>query len=252
MRFPALTRLGWHVTRAAVLRQRLSFRDEAAAITAKLDPALVILGRENIPTTGPAVITVNHYARPGFQALWLALAISAAVPVEVHWIMAAAWTDPQRWKSFWKTPLTEFVFKEIARVFDFTTMPPMPPTPEQAAWRAQSVRQVLRFIQDSQDDRGMPTEMIGLAPEGGDNHAGVLSAPPPGSGRFIQQMARHGLAILPVGAFVDERGFCLNFGPAYRLEELEAVSRVEVDRQIASQVLGQIAALLPPELHGVF
>ncbi len=252
MHFPALTRLAWHTARAILLRRRLSFRGEAQEIAARLDPALVLLGRENIPQAGPAVITMNHYARPGFRSYWLALAISAAVPGEIHWIMAAAWTEQRWWKSFWWTPATHFVFKEIAHVFDFTTMPPMPPDPDQAAWRAQSVRQVLRTIRNCRDEAGKTSAIIGLAPEGGDARDGLLSLPPPGSGRFIEQMIQYGLMIHPVGVFIDRRGLCVNFGPAYQPESAETASRADRDRQISNQVMERIAVLLPVELRGGF
>lgn len=252
MHFPALTRLAWHTAKAILLRRRLSFRGEAQEITAHLDPALVLLGRENIPQAGPAVITMNHYAQPGFQALWLALAISATVPVEIHWIMTAAWTDKRWWKSFWWTPFTGWVFKKVAEVFEFTTMPPMPPDPDQAAWRAQSVRQVLRFIRTCRDETGNTRALIGLAPEGGDARDGLLSHPPPGSGRFIEQMIDYGLLIHPVGVFIDKRGLCVNFGPAYQPERAENASRADRDRQISNQVMERIAVLLPVALRGGF
>ena len=72
---------------ATVLGLRRSFREDAIRCIEKLKPPLQVLGQDHIPLNGSCVITVNHYHRPGFGAQWLALAISACVPCEMHWVM---------------------------------------------------------------------------------------------------------------------------------------------------------------------
>ena len=51
-----------------------------------------LIGSENIPSYGPALITMNHYARQGFFILWGALAIAAELPHDQTWLMTSAWT----------------------------------------------------------------------------------------------------------------------------------------------------------------
>jgi hypothetical protein len=85
-RYPLLLDLGGRLTVSALLGKKRSFGEDSRFCMAKLRPAMRIFGEEHIPSAGPGVITINHYYRPGFQAWWLALGVSAAVPVEVHWI----------------------------------------------------------------------------------------------------------------------------------------------------------------------
>ena len=82
---------------ATLLGLRRSFREDAIRCIGRLKPPLQVLGKEYIPQNGPCVLTVNHYHRPGFGAQWLALAISACVPREMHWVMTAEWTAPGKW-----------------------------------------------------------------------------------------------------------------------------------------------------------
>ena len=77
-----------------------SFQADARLCTGRLCPPLSIQGEENIPGSGPCVLTVNHYHRPGFGAWWISLAVSAVVPRELHWVMTAEWTFPGRWYGF--------------------------------------------------------------------------------------------------------------------------------------------------------
>jgi hypothetical protein len=200
------------------------------------------LGSENIPACGPCLVTVNHYARPGFRAWWVALGISALLPFEVHWLVTAAWTYPDPLRRRTLTPATRWVLRRIAARYDFTSMPPMPPDPADVRARAEAVRRVLRFA------RSHPCPVIGLAPEGMDPADGRLGRPPPGAGRFIALLSGLGLPILPVGVCETQDRFCLHFGRLYRLELPAGLSPDDQDRVISRQVMGQIARLLPPEL----
>ncbi len=178
--WPIVPRLLW----AIACGKSRSFREDAIPCGARLRPAPAIEGKPFIPARGPCLITVNHYARKGFYAWWLALAISAVVPVEIHWITTAAWVYPDRLRSLTITPITRWLLRRIARVYDFTPMPPMPPREAEATARAQAVRRVLAYV------RRTPQAVIGLAPEGqdfarGDSRPAPLGTPPPGLGRFV-------------------------------------------------------------------
>jgi hypothetical protein len=243
-----IIRLVWAMLR----RQKMDFGDFARTMIQRMEPPLQVSGLENFPAGEPCVITVNHYSQAGFQAWWMAVAISASIQVDVHWVMSAAWTTPARWKAWWWTPLTGWTFQRLADVFDFITMPPMPPNPRQVEVRAQAVRRVLRLARDSLAQPGGQPPAIGLAPEGGDMLDGKLTLPPSGAGRFIQQLATLGLWISPVGVYFDVNGLCLNFGKAYRPEIEPGVSRAESDRWVSRQVMDHIAELMPYELRGEF
>lgn len=228
---------------AMTSRNVRSFRDDAQAFLTRLRPALCIYGQEHIPGAGPVLLTVNHYTRPGFQAWWLALAISAVVPVHVHWMMTAAWTYADPLRSRLLTPLTRWLFARIARLYGFTAMPPMPPDPADLTARALAVRRVLACA------RSGPQPVIALAPEGADAADGVLHWPPPGSGRLLLRLGQLGLRFVPVGAFESGGAFCLRFGPGYSLPGPAAADR---DRHASWIVMCHIAAQLPPGLRGAW
>lgn len=232
-------------------RQR-SFRRDACACVARLRPPLHVEGAQHVPQRGPALLTVNHYARPGFQAWWLALGISSVVPVEVHWVMTAAWTYPDALRSRTLTPLSRWLFGRLARVYGFTPMPPMPTwgtdalDPAELAERAAAVRRVLTWA------RQTPSPVLALAPEGRDAPGGVLTMPPPGSGRFMLHLANLGFQAVPIGAFERDGMFCLHFGPPYALAvppDLPAPAR---DRAACEMVMSHIARQLPDSLRGGF
>ncbi len=238
---------------AIVGGRRRSFRRDACACIARLRPPLRVEGEAYIPQHGPCLLTLNHYARPGFRAWWLALAVGAVVPAEVHWVMTAAWTFPDPFRSRLLTPLTRWLFARIARVYGFTPMPPMPTfgTDEvtdlasaELLERATAVRRVLTWA------RQTPEPLLALAPEGRDTPGGVLSMPLPGSGRFMLHLANLGFSIVPVGAFEADGRFCLRFGPPYVLTVPADLSAHARDRAACEVVMSHLARQLPAGLQG--
>lgn len=223
-----------------------SFREDARACVGRLKPPLQVIERKNTPQRGHCVVTVNHYYRPGFGAEWIALAISATVPVDVHWVMTGELTYPGRWYAPVGMILSRFVLHRAARVYGFTTMPPMPPRPKDVEERAASVRAVLDFVRHSHEP------VLGLAPEGGDSADGKLARPASGLGRFAFLLSSAGLKFVPVGAYEAEGVFTLHFGEAYELNVPRNVSSDEKDAQAIQIVMKKIAGLLPPHLRGEF
>jgi hypothetical protein len=120
------------------------------------------------------LLTLNHYSSPTCPAWWLTLAISAAVPFEIHWIVTANLRYLGR-----LGPLSRWALRRLAAVYGFTLMPAMPPDPAEAAARARAVRQALDYTQRS------PAPVVGLAPEGRDFPGARLGAPASGVGRFL-------------------------------------------------------------------
>ena len=242
--YPATSILG--LIRDVILLRRRIFREDAIACVQRLEPPLRIIGRENIPQRGPCVVTVNHYRRPGFAAQWIVLAIAATVPVDMHWVMTGELTYPDRWYAPLGMILSRFVLHRGARVYGFTTMPPMPPRPQEVMERAASVRKVLDFLRHAKDP------ILGIAPEGGDSADGKLACPASGVGRFGLLLSNAGLEFIPVGAYEADGVFTLHFGEAYELHVSRDLSSDEKDSQAAQIIMKNIAGLLSENLRGEF
>ena len=67
-----------------LLRQR-DLQQDAEPCIDFISAELKALGEENIPRRGRCVFTINHYYRPGFGAQWIALAVTALVPLKMRW-----------------------------------------------------------------------------------------------------------------------------------------------------------------------
>lgn len=244
--YPLSPRLVVSLVRDVLLQRPRSFRADARCLVARLSPPLRVLRAEHLPASGPCLLTVNHFARPGFRAWWIPLAISAQLSAEVHWISTIAWTFPNRpLAREVLMPASRWVLRRVANVYGFTAMPPMPPDPADVEARAQAVRHVLSVVRQS------PHPIIGLAPEGRDAPDGSLLWPPSGAGRFILQLAKAGLPIIPIGAF-EEEAFCIRFGPAYHLPQFNGLPPDDRDREARRAVMRAIALLLPAPLRGEF
>jgi hypothetical protein len=234
------------VARDVLLLRHRSFREDAKACIEKLNPPLQVLGKENIPQHEPCVVTMNHYHRAGFGAQWIALAIAASVPADMHWLMTGEFTYPGKWYKPLGAIASRLLLKRIARVYDFTTMPPMPPRPRDVEARAASVRAVLEYVRRAKDP------ILGLAPEGHDPPNGVLTPPASGLGRFGLLLSRTDLKFIPVGAYEADGFFHLHFGESYELSIRSNLSADEKDNQAAQIIMKHIARLLPSHLRGEF
>ncbi len=223
-----------------------SFRRDALALAARMDPPFQVLGREFIPSRGPCLLLSNHYYRPGFDAWQRALAISAAVPVEVHWIITSALTYPGRLKNRILGGLSRWYLARVARVYGFFGMPPMPPDPRDAAARTAAVREVVAYI------RQTPDPVIGLTPEGRDILECHLGWPPPGSGRFVLHLANLGLQLVPLGVYEEGGCLWLHFGPGFELDAPPGLPPGDLDRWSSRQVMEHLARLVPARMRGEF
>jgi len=230
----------------AVLLRHRSFRKDAEACIENLHPPLNVLGKENIPQRGPCILTVNHYHREGFSAEWLALAIAATVPAEMHWVMTGEWTYPGKWYAPLGGIYSRFILHLLARVYGFTSMPPMPPRLKDVVARVKSIRVVLNVVRHTED------VILGLAPEGYDPPSKVLSLPASGAGRFALLLSNIGLQFIPVGAYESDGVFTIHFGKAYQLNTPPGFSSDEKDQQAAQIIMKNIAQLLPSCLRGEF
>jgi hypothetical protein len=223
-----------------------SFRSDGVACVKRINPPLRVLRVENIPKGGPCLLTFNHYYRPGFSAWWMALALAATVPVEIHFVMTGELTYPGKWYAPLGMAASRWLLRRFSHIYGFTSMPPMPPRPGDVKARARSVRRALAYAKNH------PQAILGLAPEGGDLPGGVLGWPPAGAGRFTSLLAEQGFPILPVGCFEEAGAFCLCFGRPYRLQVPRSLPADEKDRQSAQILMSAIAVQLPERLRGEF
>ncbi len=245
---------------SALLKRRRSFRQDAHSLVERLQPPLQVFGREHIPVDRDYILTINHYSRPGFDAWWLALAVSSVVEKDIHWMMTGEWTFSGHWYAGLLRPLSRWLFARLSRVYGFTTTPPIPPEERTAQARAEAVRQIIDVARQN-----TPKPVIGLSPEGRDFSGGVLGRPPYGSGRFIYQLNKIGYAILPVGVYEEDGRFCVRFGSAYGLGNphshtsgevhpttLRLVTQRQIDLLLTRTIMRRIAVLLPECLRGEF
>lgn len=224
-------------------RQRCINEDGQRSLATLPTPAR-LAGQQYLPPQGRCLITCNHYTRPGLPAWWTVLAISAAVPYPIHWVITSALTFNRHPLKKPFTPLTRLVLSRVAQVYGFTTMPPMPPHPGQAAGRARSVRRVLAYARES------PCPVVGLAPEGRDTEQSILQQPPPGAGRFMLHLARLGLCVVPAGVFEESQRFNVQFGKPFQLDFPPGLPAADIDRLASQQVMQAIARLLPERMRG--
>jgi 1-acyl-sn-glycerol-3-phosphate acyltransferase len=235
------------VVGSALVRRRRSFARDALRAVERLPAPMEVRRGEHIPRQGPCLVACNHYTRPGFDAWWLVLAVSAVMAShraagadpEIRWVMTGAWRfEGSPWRARVLTPATRWAFGRVARAYGFVTMPPMPPIPEEMEARAVAVRRTLRLARQAAGEGGM----IGLAPEGRDSPE-RLGEPPGGVGSFIAHLTRLGLPVLPVG--VGEVAGCLriSFGPIF-VPEIPARWAAR-DRAVAEQVMAAIGEQVP-------
>ena len=234
------------VITAIILNNQHSFREDARLALSGDHPPLKILGEENIPQSGPCLILMNHYSRPGYIPIWSAFAIAANLPMQSQWLMTYAWTSPNKYWDPLKRRLTRILFTAICRVYGFIPMPPMPPDPREITDRAMAVRSLMALARQK-----LPIA-IGLAPEGRDFPGASLGWPPPGMGRLMEQLFNSIDRAIPVGVYEEEDQQVLHFGKPIALKVREYSSNKAKDDDISAQVMGAIARLLPENLRGEF
>ena len=212
-----------------------------------------MLGCEHIPQEGPCLLLSNHYYRPGFDAWWSTLAISSAVPFELRWVMTAELTYPGSRLAPVLRPLSRFFLRQVEKTYSFFAMPAMPSDstdpagvmddPRQVRQRSATVRRVVEYA------RAPGCPVLALAPEGRDIGENTLGWLPPGGGRFIQQLARLGLRLFPVGVYEQDGALTVRFGQPFALADTAGLSSQEIDRRVSLQVMGEIGRLLPERFN---
>ncbi len=226
-------------------RRALCSADMARVLAAAPVPPH-IEGIENIPLTGPLLITQNHYCRPGLGAWWGTALVFTAVArrrgADPVWLVTSEWYYLDRLRSVTLTPLTRWLFGRAAHVWGFL---PMPPDDRELARRAAAVRQSLREVETLFAGGGA----LGIAPEG--QGEDVLIEPPRGAGRFLLRLAA-GAPIVPAGLCEEHGALWVRFDQPYRLAARPGEDRRDEDDRIKAEVMSAIAALLPPAARGPY
>ena len=257
----AVTRLryapGWvlSVGKSLLLGQQRSFALDAQRLVEGIAPKPCLENADRIPLSGAFVVVANHYYKPGYTAWWgmalIAAAIARVRPTDsdVTWLMANRWTYPDWLRSHLVTPLTHWLFTRMARTWGFVSMPPMPPRPQYVAEGARAVRQILSLLASAPDGH---KPCIGFAPEGYDSPDGSLMEPPPGVGRLLLHLDKHGLPLLPVGVAEVDGVLTARFGQPFQLQVATNLDRTALDRLASAQAMTAIGAQLPRELWGAY
>ncbi len=217
-------------------KKRCISSDAVRAISGVLPPIQVI-NEKNIPNEGPGLVTLNHYSRPGFSIVWAALGISAQLPEKHLWLMTNAWTNRTRGVDQLRTRISRILFRQLAGMYGFITIPPMPPAQDELTERTMSIRKLMRFIHEN------PDTILCIAPEGQDFEHGKFGEPPEGTGIFIFQIQKHLEQIIPVGVWEEEGRLILRFGEPYSLDK--GCRNNDSDMEISDLVMDKIASLLP-------
>ena len=242
------------VALSALLGRRRDMLADATALLAPPCPPPRMAGEENIPPTGPFLLVMNHYARPGLDAWWAAVLATWAVgqvrpSSPPRWLMVSEWAWPSWQYRLIITPVTRLAFAGFAGVYGMILTPPVLNPAYSPQEGARAVRRFLRAAGDAVAQG----QALAIAPEGREGHLGALTTLPPGTGRFLILLSVAGLPILPVGVSEDPPGELIaRFGPASALTPPAGLRRLDADGWAAAEVMGRVAALLPPDLRGPY
>jgi 1-acyl-sn-glycerol-3-phosphate acyltransferase len=228
---------------ALIFMQKRNFRQDSIEILKSSRIQIDISGKSNIAKDGPVLFLVNHYSAPGFNALWMAISITAICPQNITWTMTDAWTFPNRRFRKIARALSHILLTRISKVYGFFTFQPISPEPINIMEQALSVRRILHFARDH------PKSMLCIAPEGRDSLDGKLGNPPKGAGLLIKAFTDLQYHLIPVG-FSATPGIChLNYGEPIYANIRNSLSKEEIDLQISKTVMKSIAELLPEKFR---
>jgi hypothetical protein len=235
--YPSINLAALGVLGLRMFRRKKSFRREARIYASRLRPPIRYLGLENIPMMGPYQIHVNHYARPGFNTAWIALSVSAVQPAEVTWVVADQWVFEGNPLRFLLCPAMRYILASIRQVYGFLPMPTMVPGYSDMPERSAAVRRVIRY------SRSKHQAIIGLTPEGQDSPQHGVHLAPTGAGKFILQLNRMKLPILPAAVIEKDGYMTVKFGLVFDLPAEIDVPRSQVDKTIRVIVRDQLLEL---------
>ena len=185
-----------------------------------------VKGKENLPEKGPLLIVSNHLylGDPPILAASLRLKTVFMAKEEVF-------QDP--WSRFW--------------VENFGAFPV-----RRGGLDREAIRRAEGWLKDG-------TSVI-MFPEGARSHRAGMTPALDGAALIASRMD---VPILPVGIAGTEKlkklrlrwprpSITITIGPPFRLPPADGSLTKEARRRLTDEIMGHIAALLPPEYHGVY
>lgn len=227
----------------------------AHSLVAGIEPGPQVQGRENIPSQQPFIAIWNHFENSRVDAWWGPLVLADAValarpaaPREMRILMTREWWYPDLFGRTLKGPLTRWLFRRLAKSYGMVLVPPVLDTVSTRGQGIGAVRQALAVTRD------WPPQLVGLAPEAGTGPGGTLRKPPSGVGLFLSLLSDGRIPLLPAAWYEDlQPGIVARFGMPFLLDPpSRLLGRRERDRRLIEQAMCAIAALLPPQLRGVY
>jgi hypothetical protein len=195
-------------------------------------------GVEHVPATGPCVLVMNHYERPGMRVWWAAWLVLVVIAERrggesVRWLM----TDRFYGYRLWGVPIPEraigWFLRRVAATYGLLAVSRV-----DAGDRGALLRQARRLLHDE-------ACVVGITPEAGNaaEDARVLVQPVEGSASAIRWLARAPgggrVPVVPVAVYDDPDGALVaRFGAP--LEEP------------VEDVMAPVARLLPEGLCGPY
>ena len=225
----------------AVLRRQRHLGPDVREMLRGVEPLPCVQGIEHVPREGPCIVVMNHYERPGLRVWWCAALVSAALSARrggdppLHWLI----TDRFEGFRFAGLPLPDrlmaWLLGKIGGAYGFLLV-------ARPGGEAQSRSALLR------EARGTLREgaVLGITPEAASGSGPQLAAAWPGSGAALSWLSSGTTPLVPVAVRDDEVGALVaTFGEPFTLERAS-------DEEGARAVMGAVAALLPPELRGLY
>ncbi len=236
--FPPGFFVRWLWTVLAMRRRRHAGRDALKMLAGK--PCPRVEGIERIPASGPCVLAMNHYERPGLRVWWGVALMNAAVwqhrgDPPMRWLMTDRFEGFRMAGIRWPDAIMAWLLGRIAWAYGHMLVA----KPEgDASPRALVLREARRALRDG--------GVVGVTPEAASGSGPELATAWPGSGAALAWLSSGSIPIVPVAFFEDgEARLLARVGEPFTLDRAR-------DDEGAEAVMGAIAALLPAELRGSY
>ena len=222
-----------------VLRRGRNLGVDGLELFAGRDPRPRVEGIERVPASGPWVLAMNHYERPGLRVWWGVSLVTAAVWRHRDGSPPVRWLMTDRFEAFrmggirWPDGLMTWLLDRIAWAYGFLLV--ARPRGD-AAPRATVLREARRTLRAG--------GVLGVTPEAAGGSGPQLAPAWPGSGASLAWLSSGSVPVVPVAFFEDAAGRMIaRFGEPFVLDR-------GLGERAAEVVMGAIAGLLPPELRG--
>jgi len=241
--FWELARIGASMVRG----RRRSVGADSAAILRLVHPPPRAIGTEHIPDDGPFVVVANHYQRPGMWVGWGGMVVNAAVyrtrraQGDIRWLMAAELLDYPLGPLVVRWQWIARVLTRFASTYGFGVVSSRDAG---VVGGLSGLRVAARALA-----AGDP---VGILPEGTESDA--LCEARPGVGAALAWLTRDNIKVVPAAITEPDGVLTVTFGEPFLLRAAglpeAGGDKASRDRALREAVMGEIARLLPAEMHG--